>query len=127
MELPFDEFEVIMGMDWLYHYYANLDYRLKRVQLTSLEGLEVSVASERMHPLTNVISVMSAQKLMRVTGNKLEDISIVQDFPDVFSDDLSGLPPDRKVEFQIEVMSGSTPILMAPYKMAPTELKKLKA
>ncbi|KAE8655199.1 31-kDa RNA binding protein [Hibiscus syriacus] len=73
----------------LYHYYANVDCRLKRVQLTSLEGLEVSVIRERIPPLANVISVMS-------------DIPIVREFPEVFPDDLPGLPPNREVEFQIE-------------------------
>ncbi|XP_039017985.1 uncharacterized protein LOC120149169 [Hibiscus syriacus] len=96
MELPFDEFEVILGMDWLYHYYANVDCRVKRVQITSLDGVE------------------------------FEDIPIVREFPEVFPDELPLLPPDREVEFQIEVMSESTPISMAPYRMTPKELKELK-
>ncbi|XP_039025457.1 uncharacterized protein LOC120158754 [Hibiscus syriacus] len=114
--------------------------RLKRVQLTSLEGLEVSVVSERIHPLANVISMMSTHKLTqyrcqeyianvidtRATGSNLEDISTVREFPDVFPYDLPGLPLDREVEFKIEVMSGSSPISIAPYRNALRELKELK-
>ena len=57
---------------------------------------------------------------------KLEDIPVARDFPDVFLDDLSGLPPEREVEFTIDLEPGTTPISKTPYKMAPVELKKLK-
>ncbi|KAE8695160.1 hypothetical protein F3Y22_tig00110733pilonHSYRG00255 [Hibiscus syriacus] len=64
IELPFDEFEVILGIDWWYRYYANADCQLKWVILRSSDGLEVIVVSERINPLYNVISVMLAKKLM---------------------------------------------------------------
>ena len=54
------------------------------------------------------------------------DVPIVNEFLDVFSEELSGLPPQREVEFQIETISGIVPIFMAPYRMAPAELKELK-
>ena len=57
---------------------------------------------------------------------KLEDIPIVRDYPDVFPDDLPGLPPEREVEFTINVAPGTTPISKAPYRMTPLELKELK-
>ena len=56
----------------------------------------------------------------------LEDIPVIQEFPDVFSEELSGLPLERKVYLSIEVLHGTTPIYRAPYCMAPTELKELK-
>jgi hypothetical protein len=56
---------------------------------------------------------------------RLEDIPVVRDFPDVFAK-ISGLPPDREVEFTIELMPGTQPIHKAPYRMAPTELRELK-
>ena len=49
------------------------------------------------------------------------------DFPEVFPDELPGLPPSREVEFEIELTPGTTPVSMAPYRMAPAELKELKA
>ncbi|XP_075515426.1 uncharacterized protein LOC142550071 [Primulina tabacum] len=57
---------------------------------------------------------------------KMEDIPIVQEFPDVFSEDLPGEIPDREVEFEINLVPGVAPISKAPYRMAPTELKELK-
>ena len=63
----------------------------------------------------------------RQEGTWLEDIPIVKEFPDVFPDDISGLPPDREIEFVIELLPGTEPISIPPYKMAQTELKELKA
>ena len=57
---------------------------------------------------------------------KLEDIPIVRDFPDVFPEKLVGLPPKREVEFTIELVSGTTPISKEPYRMALLELNELK-
>ena len=57
---------------------------------------------------------------------KVEDIPVVEEFLDVFSEDLPGLPPDREVEFAIDLVLGIGPISKAPYRMAPTELKELK-
>ena len=51
---------------------------------------------------------------------------VVCEFLDVFPNDLSGLPPDRELEFGIEVLPSSTPISIPPYRMAPMELKELK-
>ncbi|GKF38798.1 hypothetical protein Tco_0118859 [Tanacetum coccineum] len=56
---------------------------------------------------------------------RLEDVPIVQDFPEVFPEDLSGLPPTRQVEFQIDLVPGTAPIARAPYQLAPSEMKEL--
>ncbi|EOY00066.1 Retrotransposon protein [Theobroma cacao] len=58
---------------------------------------------------------------------KLEDVPIVSEFPDVFPDDLPGIPPNRELEFPIDLLPGTAPISIPPYKMAPAELKELKA
>ena len=63
----------------------------------------------------------------RQEGTRLEDILIVKEFPDVFPNDISGLPPDRAIEFVIELIPGTKPISIPPYRMAPAELKELKA
>ena len=57
---------------------------------------------------------------------KLEDILVVRDFPNVFPNDLSGLPPKSEVEFTIDLVPGTTPISKTPYRMALVELKELK-
>nr|GFA22844.1 hypothetical protein [Tanacetum cinerariifolium] len=51
-----------------------------------------------------------------------EDVPIVQDFPEVFPEDLSGIPPTRQVEFQIDLVSGAAPVAQAPYRLAPSEM-----
>ena len=88
----------------------------------------------------NIMIAMKASKMLRKSyqgylayaievrdsGSRLEDISIVRDFSDVFPEDLLGIPPDREIDFQIELALGIEPISKAPYRMAPLELKELK-
>jgi hypothetical protein len=61
-----------------------------------------------------------------VQVKSLADIPIVYEFPDIFPNDLSGLPPDRDVEFKIELLLGTAPISRRPYRMPPNELAELK-
>ncbi|GKB07194.1 putative reverse transcriptase domain-containing protein [Tanacetum coccineum] len=56
---------------------------------------------------------------------RLENVPIVQDFPEVFPEDLPGLPPTRQVEFQIDLVPGAAPVARAPYRLAPSEMKEL--
>ena len=62
----------------------------------------------------------------RQEGTRLEDIPIVKEFLDVFPDDILGLPLNRAIEFVIELVLGTEPISIPPYRMAPVELKELK-
>jgi hypothetical protein len=64
--------------------------------------------------------------LHHVVELKVEDIHIVLEFPDVFPDDLPRMPPERAIEFKIELHPGTAPIAKTPYKMSPVELKELK-
>ena len=63
---------------------------------------------------------------MRDNGSRLEDISVVREFSDVFPKDLPSIPPDREIDFQIELAPGTEPISKAPNRMSPLELKELK-
>ncbi|GJT52691.1 putative reverse transcriptase domain-containing protein [Tanacetum coccineum] len=56
---------------------------------------------------------------------RLEDVPIVRDFPEVFPEDLSGIPPTRQVEFQIDLIPGVAPIVRAPYQLVSSEMKEL--
>ena len=63
---------------------------------------------------------------VRDSGSRLEDIPVVREFPDVFPEDLPGIPPDREIDFHIKLAPGTEPISKAPYRTAPLELKELK-
>jgi hypothetical protein len=64
--------------------------------------------------------------LHHLVERRLEDIQVVQEFPDVFPKDLSGMPLERAIEFKIEFQPGTAPRAKAPYKMSPLELIELK-
>jgi hypothetical protein len=57
---------------------------------------------------------------------KLEDIPVVNEFQDVFPKELPGMPPDKEIEFTIDLIPGTAPIAQTPYKMGPKELVELK-
>nr|GFD03278.1 putative reverse transcriptase domain-containing protein [Tanacetum cinerariifolium] len=58
-------------------------------------------------------------------GKRLEDVSIFRDFPEVFPEDLLGIPPARPIEFQIDLVPGVVPVARAPYRLARPEMKEL--
>nr|KYP49089.1 Transposon Ty3-I Gag-Pol polyprotein [Cajanus cajan] len=60
------------------------------------------------------------------TDSKLDEIPLVKEFPEVFPKDVSSLPPKREIEFSIDLIPGTSPISIAPYRMSPTELVELK-
>jgi hypothetical protein len=62
----------------------------------------------------------------RERSSSIRQVPIVREFIDVFLDDLPGLPPYREIEFCIDLVPGTEPISMAPYRMAPAELRELK-
>ncbi|GKA04260.1 reverse transcriptase domain-containing protein, partial [Tanacetum coccineum] len=61
----------------------------------------------------------------KIEGKRLEDVPIVRDFPEVFLEDLPGIPPARQVEFQIDLVPGTAPVAREPYRLAPSEMKEL--
>ncbi|GKD13877.1 putative reverse transcriptase domain-containing protein [Tanacetum coccineum] len=69
----------------------------------------------------------AAKALMnaKVDEPKVGDISVVRDFVDVFPEDLSGLPPQRQVEFRIDLVHGATPVVKSPYRLAPSKMQEL--
>ncbi|GJX47282.1 putative reverse transcriptase domain-containing protein [Tanacetum coccineum] len=108
MPIELGSFDVIIGMDWLSKYHALIDCAEKIVRHN------VFLA----HVTTKETNDKSGEK-------RLEDVPIVRDFPEVFPEDLLGLPPTRKVEFQIDLMPGAAPIARAPYQLAPSKMKEL--
>ncbi|GJU09400.1 putative reverse transcriptase domain-containing protein [Tanacetum coccineum] len=80
-----------------------------------------SFDSIREKPEENVRQSMS----VKAKEKKQEEIVVVRDFPEVFLDDLSGLPPVREIEFRIELVLGAMPVAKSPYHLAPSELEEL--
>ena len=153
--LDIRDFDIVMGMDWLSRHRATLDCYKKEVRLVQLEepGMmfrvrlvqqeEVGMIFQgiRRKIASSLINAMTAWKMLRKgcqgylafvvdrrqEGTQLEDIPIVKEFPDVFPDDILGLPSDRAIKFVIELVLGTESISIPSYRMAPAELKELKA
>jgi hypothetical protein len=109
---------VILGMSWKKECRVLLDIASRTVQLHSPEH-GVVVIQLPSPSMTNPL-------MHHTTAQNLEDIPVACEFPDVFPDDLSGIPPDQDVEFTIELQPGTTPVSRRPYKMAPKDLAELK-
>jgi hypothetical protein len=110
--------DVILGMSWMKWHKAVLDISARLVHLNSPVYEKVTLHLP-------VISRIKAS-LHHVVERRLEDIHVVREFLDMFSDDLSGMPPERAIEFKIELRPGTAPISKAPYKMSREELAELK-
>nr|GEX14995.1 hypothetical protein [Tanacetum cinerariifolium] len=95
MSIELGYFDAIIGMDWLARYH---------VVIVCVGKIKTEDKSEK---------------------KRLEDVPIVQDFPEVFPEDLLGLPPTRQVEFQINLIPGAAPVAQAPYRLALFEMKEL--
>ncbi|GJZ18359.1 putative reverse transcriptase domain-containing protein [Tanacetum coccineum] len=119
--IPFGHgsFDMIIGMDWLSNYKAEIICHEKVVRIPLPDGKVLRVVGER--PEEKARLLMSA----KASDKKQEEIVVVRDFPEVFPDDLSGLPPIREIEFRIELIPGATPVAKSPYRLAPSELEEL--
>ncbi|GJW90719.1 putative nucleotidyltransferase, ribonuclease H [Tanacetum coccineum] len=112
-------FDVIVGMDWLSQHKAVIVCHEKVVEIPVEDGRTLRVHGER------TVGIAKALKSVKEDEPKLGDISVVRDFEDVFPEDLSGLPPQRQVEFRIDLVPGATPIAKSPYRLAPSEMQEL--
>ncbi|GJV16189.1 putative reverse transcriptase domain-containing protein [Tanacetum coccineum] len=109
-------FDVIIGMDgWLKYHAVMLSVRKRSFAQEYLtKGCHVFLA--------NITATKDEDKSKE---KRLEDVPVVQEFPEVFPEDLPGIPPTRQVEFRIDLVPGATPVARAPYRLAPSEMKEL--
>nr|GFA49909.1 putative reverse transcriptase domain-containing protein [Tanacetum cinerariifolium] len=112
-------FDVIVGMDWLSKNKAVIVCHEKVVEIPIKEGGILRVHEERIWRAAK--SLMNA----KVDEPRISDIPVVRDFTDVFPEDLSGLPPQRQVEFRIDLIPGATPVAKSPYSLAPSKMQEL--
>ncbi|GJR30809.1 putative reverse transcriptase domain-containing protein [Tanacetum coccineum] len=146
MPVELGSFDVIIGMDWLRRCHAVIvcDEKLVRIphgnetlifcgnesnngRESQLAIISCSKAQEYMAKGCQIfLSQISAKKEEgKSKGKQLKDVPIVRDFPKVFLEDLSGLPPAQPMEFQIDLIPGAAPVARAPYRLAPFEMKEL--
>nr|GEV37086.1 putative reverse transcriptase domain-containing protein [Tanacetum cinerariifolium] len=138
MPVELGTFDVIVGMDWLVKRDALIVCGKNEVHVPYKNKMLV-VKSDSSVSRLKVISCIKARKyiergsqlfIAQVTEKEpakkqLQDVSVIRNFPEVFPDDLPGLPPPRQVEFKIELIPGVASIARAPYRLAPSELKEL--
>jgi hypothetical protein len=115
--------DVILGMDWLSKYKVLIDCVNKSVKMTTLKGKEMEFIIE---PVVTTKGVANCVKVDQLDASQGSEVPVVNKFPDVFPEELPGMPPDRDIEFVIELKLGTTPIYKTPYRMATPELVELK-
>nr|GEU92885.1 reverse transcriptase domain-containing protein [Tanacetum cinerariifolium] len=147
MPVEMGSLDVIIDMDWLVKYHAVIvcDEKLVRVPFDDKMLIFYGDGSNNGHESRlNIISCTKTQRYLlkgcpiflayvttkgaedKSNEKRLEDVPIVQDFLEVFPEDLSGIPPTRQVEFQIDLIPSVAPVAWAPYQLATSEMKELK-
>ncbi|XP_074310255.1 uncharacterized protein LOC141646081 [Silene latifolia] len=138
LDLP--GFDIILGMDWLAKYHAKFECRDQKISLRNSLGARVTYRGYLPNTRVKVINAMKLASQMRKGEHtflcninsigeeklRIEDIPVVREFPEVFPEELPGIPPERDVEFSIDLVPGTAPISKSPYRMAPKELQELK-
>ncbi|GJS67157.1 putative reverse transcriptase domain-containing protein [Tanacetum coccineum] len=146
MPIELGSFDVIIGMDWLAKNHAVIicDEKIMRIPYGNKILIVQGDKSDKEKKSTlSIISCEKAQKYMekgcqlflaqvtvkenkdKLKEKRLEDVPTVRDFPEVFPEDLPGLPPIQQVEFQIDLVQGAAPVARAPYRLAPSEMEEL--
>jgi len=116
--LPNQGIHVILGMDWMEKHGAILDTssHIIRIHSSVYGSLDIPLPKHN----------LSVKAIYHLKGKGVAEISVVCEYPDVFSEELPGMPPDRDIEFVIELQPGTAPISRRPYRMTPSELAELK-
>ncbi|XP_071705189.1 uncharacterized protein [Rutidosis leptorrhynchoides] len=134
-------FDVIVGMDWMSKVGAEVVCAKKAIRIPGKDKMPVMIYGEKGDSKLKLISCLKAKKCLEkgcyailAHVNKVEkeekcinDVPVARDFPEVFPEELPGLPPFRSVEFQIDLVPGAAPVARAPYRLAPSELKELQS
>ena len=108
---------IILGMDWLKKHHGTISYSDRTVTLMNHEGLKVEC-----HPQAPKAKPM----VCSIQATSIEEVPVICEYPDVFPKELPRMPPNRDLEFIIDLIPGTTPIAKRPYRMAANELEELK-
>jgi hypothetical protein len=109
--------DVILGMDWLAKHNGMVSCNPRFIYLEHPSGTNVQIKPQ---------SPKAATMLCNMRGKEIEEILVVCEFPKVFPEELTELPPDRDIEFVIELMAGAGHIAKSPHRMSSDELDELK-
>ncbi|XP_066162508.1 uncharacterized protein [Oryza sativa Japonica Group] len=123
------DLDVILGMDWLTRHKGVIDCASRTITLTNDKGEKItfrSPVSQKSVASLNQAAIKEQTEIVEKSPKELEDIPIVQEYPEVFPEDLTTMPPKREIEFWIDLAPGTAPIYKRPYRMAANELAEVK-
>eukprot|EP00253_Pinus_taeda_P020887 PITA_20887 len=140
--LPLGSYDILIGMDWLEKHWSLVDYKTKIIYFRDhlgnrkeMQGIKRPVqvrpitASQLVKCIRKGCQVYAIQVGYADSKNKtaiLNNIPVIQEFTDVFPEEIPGLPPRRNIDFTIELVPGAAPVSWAPYRMSVPELTELK-
>ncbi|KAJ9538034.1 hypothetical protein OSB04_030767 [Centaurea solstitialis] len=138
---PMKGIDVIVGVDWMFRNHDTVVCAEQLVRIQDPSGGELVVYGKGRRDRLAFCSVTKARRWLQrgcagymayaVTSQaedrklSIADVPVVSEFPDVFPEDLPGIPPDTQVEFGIDLIPGAAPVARAPYRLAPPELQEL--
>ncbi|XP_019172452.1 PREDICTED: uncharacterized protein LOC109167837 [Ipomoea nil] len=141
IQYDLDGMDVVLGMDWLGRFRAQILCKDQKVVLRGPSGKRVSYRGKMEEPGIKLVSMVKMKRYMD-KGNDVylcsvenleakeevaQSIPVVGEFLDVFPEEIPGMPPAREVEFSVDLMPGTAPISKAPYRLAPPKMQELKA
>jgi hypothetical protein len=118
ISLNLEGMDILLGMDWMTRHRVSLDVFSRIVEINSPKYGHTILHLPQQEYISSCVYA--------IEGIKLENIPVVCEYPDVFPDELPGMPPNRDVEFVMELQPGTAPISKRPYRMPPNELAELK-
>ena len=115
--LKIEGWDIILGMDWLKKHHGTISCSDRIVTLMNHKELKVEC-----HPQAPKAEPM----ICGIQATSIEEVLVMYEYPNVFPEELPGMPLDRDLEFIIDLIPGTTPIVKRPYRMAANELEELK-
>ncbi|GJU63225.1 putative reverse transcriptase domain-containing protein [Tanacetum coccineum] len=137
--VPMGEIDVVIGIDWLSKYDAIISCQDKLIMIRTPSGGETFIYGERKKTSLAICTYARAKRhlacgcqayLAHIIDTQkstpcLDNILVVWEFLDIFLEELPGIPPERQVEFRIDLIPGSTSIAKTPYRLAPSEMQEI--
>ncbi|XP_050887442.1 uncharacterized protein LOC127092591 [Lathyrus oleraceus] len=132
--LPLKKVDVVLGMDWLSAKSVFIGCEEKLITIPSSEVTPKDVLTTILEGTVGMVNFLFENEklvllvLIKEPSDNLSvtQIPVVCEFPEVFLEDVTSLPPEREVEFSIDLIPGTAPISVSPYRMVPLELRELK-